>query len=147
MPENDSLPIPVEPDVNKYLELVMSGMGRGEAALQAGYSQSMSRNPKQIEKTLAFKEALEDWIPETRAVKKLSDGMDATESIQTRNGIILVDDFATQHKFLETFYKLKGKLKGAGEAGNTYIDKAIIVKWGDIPKEDQDNIIKVDGNA
>ena len=140
--ENDLAPI--GPDVDRYLSLVMQGMTRGEAALKAGYSESMSRNPKQIETTIAFKEALDAWIPETKIVQTLANGLEATESMLTKDGNeVVVADYATRHKYMETYYKLKNKIKGGSDSGNTYIDKAIIVKWGDIPKEQQDAVIEV----
>lgn len=130
-----------EDRVDLYLDGIMSGLTKKEAALKAGYSESVANSPKQIEKSRLFKEALENWIPETVGVKKLMEGLDATENMMTKDGEIkTAPDFSTQHKYLETFYKLKGKLKGHGEVNNTYIDKAIVVRLAKKEELDSDNL-------
>lgn len=97
-----------------------------KAMLEVGYSPNTAKKPQNLTESKGFQELVEKYLPDNLLVKVHKEGLKATSKKPH-----LVDrddkgrpvyeyvgeaDYATRHRYLETAYKLKGKVKDGGTA-------------------------------
>lgn len=87
------------------VELMANGGNLGDALKKAGYSDSVSKRPKQVTQTKGFKELLEEYLPDELLQKVHLEGLMADKA---EHGGGTIEDYPTRHKYLDTAYKLKG---------------------------------------
>ena len=103
---------------------------KGEMMQDCGYSPATSLNPANIESTPTFQKLLEKFLPDQSLLEGHKEGLTATKTIIDKHGDITVEpDYTNRHRYLETAYKLKGKIRG-GE-GDTQNLTQINITWGD----------------
>lgn len=109
--------------------MVENGGKVSTAMRKAGYSPATAKTPQKLTESKAWIELVEKKIPDGKLVDKINEGLEATRTISANvivkstdpavknekaNGrsvdFIDVPDYATQHKFLETALKIKGKM-------------------------------------
>ncbi len=91
--------------------LAENGGNVSKAMRDAGYSPVSAATPKKLTESVAFKQALDEFLPERKLLQVHKEGLDAMKvhgSMTEPDK--LVPDFPTRHKYLETGYKLRGKL-------------------------------------
>jgi hypothetical protein len=80
--------------------------------LEAGYSKSYAKNPGKLKSTDIWKELTEKYLPDDDLLTTHREGLQATKRVTSPTEPDAVDpDYAVRHKYLETGYKIKGKLK------------------------------------
>ena len=101
----------------KNMEAAISKKGgpkRGDkkqAALDAGFSESVALSPKdKIETKSSFRTLLDKIIPEEVLARKLNEGLEANKSRISPHGDLKGEtpDYKTRHAYLETSFKLRG---------------------------------------
>jgi hypothetical protein len=99
---------------------------------EVGYSKHSCTKPTELTKSEGWAELMAEYLPDNKLINVHMEGLDATRTIsanvtiksddptvrnKSANGrdvdFIDVPDFAVRHKYLETAYKLKGKLTDA----------------------------------
>lgn len=113
----------------RYVEnKIIHGMSGNQAALAAGYSMSAARSSSHTLNYPEIREYMQELmdkagITDEQLVQKIKDGMDAKKPISAQilvkqdgsvvkkedEGVIEVEDWASQHKFVETALKLKDR--------------------------------------
>lgn len=79
---------------------------------EVGYTGATAENPSNLTESKGFQELMEKYLPDKELMEVHKKGLKATIVRFTPEGdMIKVEDFATRHKYLETGYKVKGKLK------------------------------------
>lgn len=98
----------------------------GQVMLESGYSPTTALTPKRLTQTKAWREVFDEAIPDELLNRKLQEGLDSNRTISAigqANGksveFVDVPDMATRHKYLETAYKLKGRLKEQAQLEGT----------------------------
>ncbi len=78
---------------------------------EAGYTEASAKNPKNLTESKGWAELMEEAFPDDLLTKVHTEGLEATKinSSHTEPDYA-VPDFAIRHKYLETAYKIKGKL-------------------------------------
>lgn len=91
----------------KAVKALSENIGKpiGQAMRESGYSESTSKTPKRLTESDGWKELMDKNIPDKSLAKVHKEGLKAN-----KDG---VPDHAIRHKYLETGYKIKGKLKDA----------------------------------
>lgn len=103
----------------KVLEKIVKDVRKGtkvsvsRAMRESGvYSESMSKKPEKLTRSKGWKELLDEYLPEKLLTQVHKDGLKATLTKFTPEGeLIRVEDYATRHKYLDTGYKVRGRLK------------------------------------
>lgn len=90
---------------------------KGEILLKAGYSPETAKNAHLIYETIGFQTLIDEAFPDELLAKIHREGLEAMKFIPATEfqEQTVVDDHPTRHKFLESAYKLKGKLKDGVE--------------------------------
>lgn len=111
------------------------------AMLDAGYSKAMAKNPHKLTRTKGWKELMDEFLPDDDLLRVNTEGLNAVRTIsanvivksddpkvRTKQAsardvdFIDVPDYAVRHKYLETAYRVKGKLDNSlkipEDAGN-----------------------------
>lgn len=103
-------------------KLVLENLGvdhpksMGKILVEAGYSQNVADTPTLVTETKGYQELLEEFLPEALLMKVHSEGLNAKLFRFSPEGEVMqFDDFSTRHKYLETAYKVKGKLEPEGK--------------------------------
>ena len=82
--------------------------------IESGYTKSMSKQPSNIIAGKGFQALLAQDLPDKKLTSTHSQGLKATSRYYYHNSTGLhykvSPDYSTRHKYLETGYKLKGKL-------------------------------------
>lgn len=113
--------------IKKILE--NPGLPVSRAMEEVGYSPNTARNPSDLTESKAWKDLMEEKFPDKDLADVHKEGLAATRATNAailvtqdgkiekaeEQGLIEVPDFAVRHKYLETAYKLKGKLRDHGE--------------------------------
>lgn len=108
---------PISVRQKKYIKGVAAGKSKYKAAIEAGYSENTAREPTRNLEKPGIKEelnrALEKSGITTQAITdKVKEGMGAKKVVIFGTGdniaIEKAEDYAVQHKYLETAIKLKG---------------------------------------
>lgn len=102
---------------------------RKRILLDAGYSPAIAKNPEAVETSKGWQQLMEKYLPDRKLVSVHKEGLDATRKVPSpkkRGVYISVPDHPTRHKFLETAYKIKDRMKGDGGGGDTNVIVNII---------------------
>lgn len=93
----------------------------GQAMREAGYSKVSANKPSKLTNSKGFQALVNKYLPDSKLLEVHAQGLEATKVIsavvtgkdadEKTNDFIDVPDYATRHKYLETGYKLKGKLE------------------------------------
>lgn len=122
------------PRVKIYAAEVLKGKSKKEAALVAGYSQSMADNPAhKIERPNQdyFRRLMDEHIPDELMAIKTREGLDATViKIATFEGRITdaqaYADFPTRAKYLEMAAEFKGRVQRGGGQVNVNLPVMLV---------------------
>ena len=108
----------------KVLKNLEKSRTEQEALEKAGYSPSYAKSG-QIKSTKSWQELLEKNLPDKLLAKVHREGLSATKNqgvgigadgeVQNTKNSNEVPDFPTRHKYLDTAYKIKGKLSDKPE--------------------------------
>jgi len=108
-------------------------------ALESDYSKAMSEQPSNIIAGKGFQALLAQDLPDTKLTSTHSQGLKATSRYYYHNSTGLhykvSPDYSTRHKYLETGYKLKGKLNTTTE------QQAVTINQLHISNKDFTNIL------
>ena len=115
-------------------EIGVNGGNISKAMRAAGYAPSTAARTDKLVKRKGFKELIEKELPDKMLLKVHKEGLGATKSVpqvvdRDAKGApvyeyIKEEDFATRHKYLESGYKIKGKLK---EVENPVIPQQTVI--------------------
>ena len=105
----------------RAIKLALENGGNISKAMRdAGYSPATAKNPDKLTETRAWQDMIEEYLPDEDLLRVNKEGLEATRVISAiANGkqasgattdFIEVPDHATRHKYLETAYKVKGRL-------------------------------------
>lgn len=115
----------LKPRERKYVEGRVSGKSKKQAALAAGYSESMANSAVAKIETpnvrAAFQRAVRAAIPESKIVGRLSEGLDAEHSRPVISGKEVIDTI-TEPDYRER----REYLSLAAKFGGYHIDKHIV---------------------
>lgn len=106
-----------------FKEIIENHRNKGAAMVAAGYSKKSAIAPsRNLTNSKGWKELLEIYLPDKDLIKVHKEGLAATKR-QGVGGMVLntekgefghtdieVPDYATRHRYLETAYKVKGKV-------------------------------------
>ncbi len=109
--------------MKKAFNLVKEGEPVSKALLKAGYKPSVARVPKNVTKTVGWKDLMERELPDEFLARVHKEGLKATKK---EVGNLDAPDFAVRHKYLETAYKIKNKIpkeNNIGVAVQVNVDK------------------------
>lgn len=104
----------IEKKHTKYLEGVVAGKTKEQAALAAGYSASVSRSPGSgIEKTISAKSAIDRYLPVEKIFGVVSDAMGANKvSRASEKGIFTDERVEVDHAMRLRSSEVAGKFRG-----------------------------------
>lgn len=103
-------------------EIGVNGGNISKAMRKVGYAPSTAARTDKLTRRKGFKELLEKELPESNLLKVHKEGLKATRIIFTPEGeMIKTEDYATRHKYLETGYKVRGRLKGDEPTNTTNV--------------------------
>ncbi len=121
-----------------------------KAMRESGYSPATVKNPSNLLNSDGFRELLEEKLPDSLLLKTHLEGLEANKVVSARairksgdphdanedtDDFIEVPDHPTRHKYLETAYKIKGKM--SGEASSPFnVIIPIIIQRGENRTED-----------
>ena len=118
---------PTEKHKKAFKNLVENGGNKGMAIKDAGYSHAVVKTPQKVTESKGWNELLESHLPDKDLAEVHKEGLQATKKEFRNNNetgkIECVDerpDHIIRHKFLETAYKIKGKMKEGGESPLTF---------------------------
>lgn len=83
---------------------------------EVGYADKTAKNPKNLTESDGWKLLMEEHVSEQKLVQVHSEGLEATKVLQRNNVTtgkiesVEIPDHPTRHKFLETGYKIRGKI-------------------------------------
>lgn len=102
---------------------VVKGSSLAAAMRKVGYSKTTARRTNKLTRTKGWQELIDKYISEEDLMKVHKEGLKATKH-QGVGGMVLnveakefghteieVPDYAVRHKYLETGYKVRGRLK------------------------------------
>ena len=94
----------------KTLKIMVENGGKvTPAAIKAGFSKAYAESGK-LQKTLTWQQLMDKHFPESKLAAVLQRGLDSKRSIVVDKTVEEVEDRATQHRYLETAMKARGKL-------------------------------------
>lgn len=97
-----------------------------QAMLAVGYDPSSAKNPKILTQSKGFQELLDQYLPDELLTNVHLQGLKATRIHTSHTEPDKeVPDFAVRHKYLDTAYKVKGKIK---DDSSINIDKMMILR-------------------
>ena len=100
---------------------VLKGKSIKQAMLEVGYAPSTAVTTTKLTASKGWEELVNKYLPENLLLKKAKAGLDATKTRFTPEGERFIeDDYSTQHKFVETGLKLRGRLNNDDPRGDTY---------------------------
>ena len=104
---------------------VLKGMPISHAMKAVNYAKTTSGNTTKLTASKGWHELIDKYISDEALMKVHREGLKATyvrkeyDEENKKAEIIKEPDYAVRHKYLETGYKIKGRLKNEGE-GNTF---------------------------
>ena len=96
-----------------------------KAMLDAGYSPTVAKTPSVLTSSKGWAELMEKHISDDKLAKVHDEGLEATKIHGTGDDFIEIPDFAVRHKYMDTGYKLKGKLVDKSVRLNIDISKVL----------------------
>lgn len=101
---------------------VLKGVPVMQAMREVGYSPSTAATSTKLTGSDAWHELMDKHISDAALAKVHKEGLRATSVRFTPEGeLIRVEDYATRHKYLESGYKIKGRMENPTEANKTLI--------------------------
>ena len=101
---------------------VLNGIPIAQAMREVGYSKKTAANTTKLTQSKAFHEMLDEIISDEKLLKVHDDGLTAFRVLFTPEGEqITIPDFGVRHKYLQTGYELKNKIKSGSEGNKTLI--------------------------
>lgn len=93
---------------------------------EMGYAESTATKPANLTNTKQWQSLMDKYISDEKLAKVHNEGLEATkyESRLTGKGeseIVEVPDYAVRHRYLDTGYKIKGKMKDGSEGSKTLV--------------------------
>lgn len=96
----------------------------GRAMLDAGYSPATAKNPDHLTESKGWAEIMEEALPDSLLSQVHMEGLTANKQLSAKiimlggkgdansqtDDFIEVPDYPTRHKYLETAYKIKGRM-------------------------------------
>lgn len=102
------------------MKIVENGGNLHKAMLDVGYSPLTSKNPKNLTNSKGFQELLNEYLPDELLTNVHLQGLKATRIHTSHTEPDReIPDFGVRHKYLETAYKVKGKIND--DSGDTKI--------------------------
>ena len=99
----------------KAVERVVGNGGNVTQAMRdVGYSENTLNTPQKLTESDGWKELMEQHLPDKDLTKVHKEGLKAGHKLILNGKVIKgveIPDYAVRHKYLETAYKIKGKLK------------------------------------
>ena len=86
----------------KAFKELLKNDNRKEAMLKANYSPNYAKSGQILQKK-GWKELMEQYLPDNDLARVHQEGLNAVKSDEP--------DYPTRHRYLETAYKIKGRLK------------------------------------
>lgn len=104
------------------IKKVLKGKPIKHAMIEAGYAPSTAATTSKLTASKGFQKLIDDSLSEKALIKVHKRGLESYNIRFTPEGEQLkVPDFSTQHKYLETGYKLRGKLQNKDERSTNNI--------------------------
>ena len=92
------------------------GMSVGTAMRQAGYSEGTALNPDHLTDSKGFTELMEEYLPDDKLAQVHAEGLSAVKVFRDKFGDRYEDpDYYVRHNYLETAYKIKGRMNPKSE--------------------------------
>lgn len=85
-----------------FNNVVENGGNVSKAMRDAGYSDNTAHTPEKLTTSKGWLELVEEKLPDSLLAQKHLEGLNATN----KDGI----DYAVRHRYLDTAYKIKGKV-------------------------------------
>lgn len=111
----------------KAVALMAENGGNASKAMRdAGYSPQTAVTPSKLTESIGFQDLLDKYIPELKLLQVHEEGLSANKVISARairksgephdadedtDDFVEVPDYAVRHKYLETGYHIRGKMK------------------------------------
>lgn len=116
----------------KVFKSVVKGSTISSAMVKAGYSIETSKRTNKVTKTKGWQELMDKYIPDEELTRVHKEGLAAIKFETTLIGkgeseIHAVPDFAVRHRYMESGYKIKGKLKDLDSPPQTTNQTLIII--------------------
>lgn len=106
---------------------VLNGSSISRAMIKAKYSPTTASTTGKLTNTKGWEELMEQFLPDKDLAKVHKEGLKAVKKQFKNNNstgeieeVAVEPDYAVRHKYLETGYKLKGRLKDKEEKGDTF---------------------------
>lgn len=103
---------------------VLKGTPIKHAMVEAGYAASTADTTGKLTRSKGFKELIDKYISEDKLAKVHSEGLKATRhqpATEWQDEREDIPDYATRFRYLETGYKLRGRLIEKEQTGNVNI--------------------------
>lgn len=114
--------------VMAFDKTVENGGVVSSAMLEVGYSPAMAKNPQKLTESIGWRKLMDEHLKDDVLLRKHSEGLDATKLVTSPTEPDReVVDFAVRHKYLETAYKLKGRLKEESVFGSGNEIKILVI--------------------
>lgn len=116
-----------------------------QAMKEVGYKQGTIHNPNNVTESDGWKLLMDKHLPDSILAKKHREGLNATtkkphlidrdDKGRPIYDYVKEDDYSVRHRYLETAYKIKGKIKedGGGSITRILVLPAILIKKNGIP--------------
>jgi hypothetical protein len=108
-----------------FNKMVENGGNKASALKSVGYSSAVVNNPSKVTESKGWKQLEEEYLPQDKIAKIISEGMEATKSgfeykeveVKDENGnmkteikkvVVKVKDWHAIHRFVDTACKLRG---------------------------------------
>lgn len=108
---------------------VLKGTSISKAMSEVGYADSTSKSTGKLTRTKGWQELVDKYISEEKLMKVHAEGLNAYKikqgavlggEIGLQSAEIQEPDFATRHKYLETGYKVRGRMKEPEKPGDIH---------------------------
>ena len=107
-------------------KVVGNGGNITKAMREVGYSENTLNTPGKLTDSKGWSELMEKHISDDKLAKVHDEGLKATKIHGTTDDYIEIPDYAVRHKYMDTGYKLKGKL--IDKSINTNINIAEVLR-------------------
>jgi len=81
-----------------------------KAMREVGYSENTIHKPQNLTESDGWKELMDEHISEQKLAKVHNEGLEATKCEKAIDGMVTIPDHVTRHKFMDTGYKIRGKI-------------------------------------
>lgn len=108
---------------------VVKGSNISQAMRKVGYSKETAKRTNKLTASTAWPELMEKYLPDLKLAQVHAEGLDATKiKTSLTEPDLEVADYPTRHKYLETGYKIKNRIKGEDyEETPIQIDQKVLV--------------------